>query len=90
MINKQKLYSISLVSATLILMLVSIAGAEQYVYISNFNSNNVSVIDTANDNVTATVSVGSNPQGVIVTANGKNVYVKNFGDSTVSVIDTAT
>lgn len=71
-------------------MLITIAGEAAFTYIPNYGSNNVSVIDTANDNVTATVSVGSNPQGVIVTANGKNVYVKNFGDSTVSVIDTAT
>jgi YVTN family beta-propeller protein len=35
-------------------------------YISNSNSNNVSVIDTANNTVTATVVVGQDPFGVTV------------------------
>jgi hypothetical protein len=35
MINKQKLYSIALVSAAMILMLVSIVGAAPFAYITN-------------------------------------------------------
>ncbi|MGB9939582.1 PGF-pre-PGF domain-containing protein [Methanosarcina sp.] len=49
----------------------------------------VSVIDTATNNVTATVPVGQSPGGVAVTPDGKKVYVAN-SDPTVSIIDTAT
>ena len=38
---------------------VSIADAAPFTYITNHNSNNVSVIDTAKDVVTATVNVGA-------------------------------
>ena len=67
--------------------------APSYAYITNFNSNTVSVINTANNNFTATVPVGTNPLGVAVSPDGTRVYVTNanYGDSgTVSVIDTAT
>ncbi|WP_292387683.1 PKD domain-containing protein [Methanosarcina sp. UBA5] len=50
----------------------------------------VSVIDTATNTVTATVTVGSSPYGVAVNPDGTKVYVANLGSSTVSVIDTAT
>ncbi len=55
---KNKLYSRALVSTAMILMLVSIAGAAPFAYITNYGSNTVSVIDTATNNVTATVTVG--------------------------------
>ena len=72
------------------LMLVSIAGAAPYAYITNSDDNSVSVIDTATNTVTATVSVGNNPWGIAVNPNGKKVYVANRGSNNVSVIDTAT
>src|ERR1035437_6295132 len=88
MINKQKLYSIALISAAMILMLVSIAGAAPFAYISNLGSNTVSVIDTANNIVTATVNVGIDPLGIAVTPDGSKVYVTDFVN--VSVINTTT
>jgi YVTN family beta-propeller protein len=49
------------------------------------------VIDTASKMVVATVSVGSFPDGLAVTPNGKRIYVVGGAASgTVSVIDTAT
>ncbi|MGB4781741.1 YncE family protein, partial [Candidatus Methylomirabilis sp.] len=59
-------------------------------YVTNQGSNNVSVIDTATNAVTATITVGSSPAGVAITPNGARAYVANFGFNTVSVIDTAT
>jgi YVTN family beta-propeller protein len=58
----------------------------------NFSSNTVSVIDTSTTppSVTATVTVGTSPQGVAVTPDGTRVYVTNQADNTVSVIDTTT
>ena len=53
-------------------------------------SNTVSVIDTATNNVTATVPVGDYPLGVAVNLEGTKVYVANEESNTVSVIDTAT
>ncbi|WP_440956043.1 PKD domain-containing protein [Methanosarcina sp. Mfa9] len=59
-------------------------------YITNSESNNVSVINTSTDNITATVPVGTCPWGVAVTPDGKKVYVVNHRSDNVSVIDTAT
>ena len=91
MISKQKLYSIALVSAAMGLMLISIAGAAPYAYITNSVSNNVSVIDTATNQVTATVNVGSYPYGVAISPDGTKVYVANSDNpGIVSVISTIT
>src|SRR5271157_4475368 len=97
MLNKKKLYSIALVSTVIILTLVSIAGAAPFAYITNQGSNNVSVIDTATNNIVTSVNVGSGPGpgGVAATPDGTRVYVTHSGTyavpgNTVSVIDTAT
>jgi YVTN family beta-propeller protein len=84
MINKHKLYSIALFSIAIALMLVSIAGASQFAYITKTNMFNwgktVSVIDTSTNKVTATVPVGDDPHGVAVIPDGANVYVVNGGE----------
>ena len=90
MINKQKLYSIALVSAAMILMLLSITSAAPFAYITNFGSTTVSVIDTATNTVTATIGGFDYPEGVAVSPDGTKVYVANEGNSTVSVINTTT
>ncbi|WP_314251654.1 YncE family protein [Streptomyces kutzneri] len=61
-----------------------------YVYVSNLNNDNVSVIDTVTSTVTATIPVGDGPQGVAATPNGTRVYVVSSVSENVSVIDTAT
>src|SRR5271157_3888426 len=91
MINKQKLYFIALMSAAMISMLVSIAGAAPFAYITNQGSNNFSVIDTATNEVIASVPVGYSPTGIAVSPNGQKLYVAVGGDAGgVNVIDTAT
>ncbi|KKH49928.1 PKD domain-containing protein [Methanosarcina sp. 1.H.A.2.2] len=72
------------------LMLVSIAGASPFAYIANEESNNISVIDTTTNKVTATISVGSNPIGVAINPDGTKIYVVNSHSNDVSIIDTAT
>ena len=62
----------------------------QNAYITNDGSGNVSVIDTATNSVTATITVGSAPEGVAVSPDGSTVYVANQHSNNVSVIDTAT
>jgi len=64
-------------------------GAE-LAYITNQESRNVSVIDTATLAVVATVPVGDGPFGVAVNPAGTRVYVTNLESDDVSVIDTAT
>lgn len=69
---------------------VAINASGTNVYVANWDSNDVSVIDTATNTVIATVPVGKEPKGVAVTPDGTKVYVTNTNSSTVSVIDTAT
>jgi YVTN family beta-propeller protein len=61
-----------------LLMLANIAGAAPFAYITNMDSNTTSVIDIANNTVTATVPVGSGPEGVAVSPDGTKAYVSNF------------
>src|SRR5918993_1225982 len=63
--------------------------AQTRAYVTNFSDNTVSVIDTATNTVTTTVSVGAGPRGVAITPGGAFAYVANLS-GTVSVIDTAT
>jgi len=58
------------------------------VYVTNLN-NTVSVIATATNAVSATISVGHGPVGVAFTPDGSKAYVANQFDDTVSVIATA-
>ncbi|MGD0646121.1 MAG: beta-propeller fold lactonase family protein [Candidatus Bathyarchaeia archaeon] len=48
------------------------------------------MISTTTNTVTATVTVGSNPEGVAITPNGAYAYVTNGGGDKVSVISTTT
>src|SRR5437868_3786557 len=64
--------------------------AAPFAYITNLNSNDVSVIDTAANAVVATIGVGVHPGGLAVNSTGSRVYVANDdGVGTVSVIDTS-
>ena len=59
-------------------------------YVTNFDDNNVSVIDPAANKMVATVAVGTFPFAVAVTPDGTHAYVTNEFSNNVSVIDTAT
>ncbi len=61
--------------------------AQTRVYVPVPASNTVSVIDASTNTVTATIPVGNNPSGVVVSPDGARAYVSN-GDDTLSVIDT--
>jgi YVTN family beta-propeller protein len=60
------------------------------IYVANFGSKNVTVIDAVTNKVTSSVNSGDYPFGVAVTPDGTKLYVVNFGSNNVSVIDTAT
>lgn len=71
---------------------VAVNATTNRIYVTNQNSNNVSVIDGNTNAVLATVPVGSGPVGVDVNPTINRVYVANFGTgaNSVSVIDGAT
>ena len=52
--------------------------------------NTVSVIETANNRVVATIVTGKGAHGVVASDDGKLIFVTNIADDTVSVIDIAT
>ncbi len=55
--------------------------------ITNSGDNTVSVIDTATDQVIATVNVQAAPTGVAVDPSGTKGYVVNSGSQSISVVD---
>ena len=65
---------------------VAVSPDGKRVYVANQQSNNISVIDTETNRVTATVSVGSSPFGVATTPDGSKVYVTCEQASSVYVI----
>jgi YVTN family beta-propeller protein len=58
----------------------------RYVFATDFSLDQVSVISTATNRIVANVPVGSNPNEVAFTLDGKRAFVTNQGDTTVSVI----
>ena len=57
-----------------------------YAYNTNYDINTVSVIDIANNTITATVNVGIHPCGVAVNRHGTQTYVVNLNSNTISII----
>jgi YVTN family beta-propeller protein len=61
------------------------------VYVANYDSDNVSVIDGAGNAVVATVPMGyGGPYGVAVNPNTNRIYFANRGSTTLRVMDGAT
>jgi YVTN family beta-propeller protein len=70
---------------------------ENFVYVANANSDDVSVIDTREGKVSETISVrlmgdenpfwGSSPNGLAISGNGKTLYVANGMDNAIAVVD---
>ena len=61
--------------------------AAPFAYIANYNSANVSVVDTVTNKVVATIPAQGNPEGVAVKPDGARVYIANYGSASVTVID---
>src|SRR5260370_37582820 len=64
--------------------LIHASAHAQNAYITNVNSNTVSVIDTVTNTVIATIPVGLNPHGVAVSSDGRKVYFTNVGADSVT------
>lgn len=60
------------------------------IYVANWGSNTVSVIDSSTNTVVRSISVGQRPSGIVVNPTSRKGYVANMLDATVSVIDLST
>ncbi len=69
---------------------VGVALAQPYAYVANISGNSLSVVNTGNNTVAATVSMPASPSGLAVTPDGTRVYVACQGANTVAVLSTAT
>jgi YVTN family beta-propeller protein len=60
-------------------------------YVTNFEGSSVSVIDTASNQVVATLPLGrdTSPLHIAITPDGSRAYIANVTSDTVSVLDTA-
>ena len=67
---------------------VAIAGG--YAYVINYDSNNVTVIDTITNQFVTNLDVGAGPLSVAANPQSNRVYVSNSLSNTVSVIDATT
>lgn len=57
-------------------------------YVSGFGATSIAVVDLSTGQVTATISAGSNPLGLVPSADGSHVYGTVSGDDVVISIDT--
>ena len=57
-------------------------------YVTNQNSNTVSVINTATNTVTTTIAVGRQPNAITII--GNRAYISVAGDNRIQVLDTTT
>jgi YVTN family beta-propeller protein len=64
------------------------ANYREYAYVTNGDSNTVTVLDVVNLRQDRTLRVGANPTGLAANPKRNEVYVVNTGSSTISVIDT--
>jgi len=64
--------------------------SSKYAYVTNGESNSVSVLDTATNRVVSTIEgVGRDPQQIVIHPTGKFAYVPSYDTANVHVIDLA-
>lgn len=79
----------SLMTAICVLATAGLAAAAPFAYVANSGTKNVSVIDTANDQITATVTLPDGyPYGIAVGPSGQYVYVGLHDTNEIAIIDT--
>lgn len=60
----------------------------RYAYITNADTDRVSVVDIQGKKIIAEVATGGYPHGLRLSPDGRELYVANVSDNSVSVIDT--
>ncbi|HEX5990112.1 MAG TPA: beta-propeller fold lactonase family protein [Solirubrobacterales bacterium] len=77
--------------AVLCLALFASQASARYVYTGNYDNDNVSVIDTATNQVVGSpIPVGDGPYTMAITPNGKTLYVGNSNSDDLTIVDTQT
>src|SRR5713226_5548839 len=69
---------------------VAVNPVTKKIYVANYGSSNVTVIDAANNNATTQVTVGTNPGAVAINSVTNKIYVANGLSNNVTVIDGST
>ena len=64
---------------------VAYSPSNDRIYVANYGSNNVSVIDPTNT-VVATIAVGNGPYTVAYSPSNDRIYVANSGSNNVSIL----
>jgi len=82
-----KLTSILAAALAALSLAMPAAAAGPKAYVGNFKDNTVSVIDTTDARVVATVPVAAGPDGIAVARDDAQVFVSGSSASTLSVID---
>jgi len=54
-------------------------------FVSNFDDNSFSIVETGNNEVAGTYLIGNNPVRGLVSSDNTLLYVSNFGSNTISV-----
>lgn len=65
------------------------AGNSTFAFITNFNSDNIKMINLSTNVVAATINVGDGPMGVAVLPDKSKAYITNANTDTVSIINTS-
>src|SRR3954462_11539942 len=68
-------------------LLAASAGAVPVAYVPNERSGSISVIDTAKDEVVATIRTGGKPRGTVVSADGRHLYASDQPSGSLLVVD---
>jgi YVTN family beta-propeller protein len=55
--------------------------------VSNFDSSNISIIETTTNEISGSYLIGDNPARGVVTGDNSRLYVSNFGSDAVAVYD---
>lgn len=81
--------AIAALAAMATLALAAGSASARQIYVTNFGSDSVSVIESSANATVGTIPVGAAPVDVAIAPDGSRAYVVNEGDGTVSVIDVA-
>src|SRR5260370_30540791 len=63
--------------------------ANNNVYVANYESNTISVIDSRNNRITHAIPVGTNPNQVAYDPANREIYLSDSGSTTVSAISSS-
>ena len=55
--------------------------------VTNFDSDNISIIETSTNEVGGSYLIGTHPARGLVTTDSSRLYVSNFGSNTIAVYD---